>query len=60
MRSDHRHKIRFQDIVYLNMQRSTIQTWNMQKYSMQVTVPFQNLKFPDTGNQIKEMQKEVQ
>ena len=32
----------------------------MQKYSMQVTVPFQNLKFPDTGNQIKEMQKEVQ
>ena len=32
----------------------------MQKFSVQVTVHFKNLKFQDTGNQMKEMQKEVQ
>ena len=33
---------------------------NMQKSSVQVTVHFKNLKFQNTGNQMKEMQKEVQ
>ena len=32
----------------------------MQKSCLQVTVHFKNLKFPNTGNQLKEMLKEVQ
>ena len=33
---------------------------NMKKSSVQVTVDFNNLKFPKTGNLLKEMRKEVQ
>ena len=33
---------------------------NMQKYRVQVTVHFENLKFPNTGNQMKEMHKKIQ
>ena len=33
---------------------------NMQKSSVEGTVHFQNLKFPNTGDRMKEMQREVQ
>ena len=33
---------------------------NMQKFSVKGTVYFKNLKFPDTGDQMKEMRREGQ
>ena len=33
---------------------------NMQKFSVEGTVHFQNLKFPNTGDQMKEMRREGQ
>ena len=36
------------------------QKLNMQKFSVEGTVPYQNLKFLNTGNQMKEMRREGQ
>ena len=44
-------------MVAVNLRRLNL---NIQKSSVQGTVHFQNLKFPNTGDQMREMQREVQ